>query len=412
MIGRSERITFASARGELLAARLDMPVGAPRALALFAHCFTCSKDVFAAARISHGLAERGLAVLRFDFTGLGASEGDFANTNFSSNLEDLVAAADFLREEYEAPRILIGHSLGGAAVLAAAHRIPEAVAIATIAAPADPAHVGHLFTSAQAEIEAEGEAEVTIAGRSFRVQKQFLDDIAGHRLKDHIARLRKALIIFHAPRDEVVGIENASQIFAAAKHPKSFVSLDDADHLLTRRADAVYVAEVLVAWAGRYLPEADTLAAAPEVEEGEVVVAETRQGRFTQLVRVGRHELRADEPASVPGGLDTGPGPYDYLLAGLGACTSMTLRLYAERKELPLERVVVRLRHDKIHAEDCADCETREGKLDQIGRILEIAGPLDAATRQRLLEIADKCPVHRTLTSEVKIRTTLAPPAH
>jgi uncharacterized OsmC-like protein/alpha-beta hydrolase superfamily lysophospholipase len=407
MAGRSERITFANAKGEQLAARLDLPVGAPRALALFAHCFTCSKDVFAATRISQGLAERGLAVLRFDFTGLGASEGDFANTNFSSNLNDLVAAADFLRKEYEAPKILIGHSLGGAAVLAAAHRVPEAVAVATIAAPADPAHVGHLLASARAEIEAQGEAEVTIAGRSFRVQKQFLDDIAGHRLKDHVAGLRKALILFHAPRDEVVGIDNAGQIFAAAKHPKSFVSLDDADHLLTRRADAVYVADVLVAWAGRYLPEAQA-AAATEPDAGEVLVAETGQGRFAQLVRVGRHELRADEPASVPGGLDTGPGPYDHLLAGLGACTSMTLRLYAERKELPLERVTVRLRHDKIHAEDCADCETREGKLDQIERTLEIAGPLDAATRQRLLEIADKCPVHRTLTSEVKIRTRLA----
>ena len=410
MIGRSERITFANASGDLLAARLDLPVGAPRALVLFAHCFTCSKDVFAATRISQGLAERGLAVLRFDFTGLGASEGEFANTNFSSNLEDLVAAADFLREEYEAPKILVGHSLGGAAVLAAAHRVPEAVAVATIAAPADPAHVGHLLASAQAEIEAQGEAEVTIAGRSFRVQKQFLDDIAGQRLRDHIARLRKALIVFHAPRDEVVGIENASQIFAAARHPKSFVSLDDADHLLIHRPDAVYVADVLVAWAGRYLPEAQAVAAATEAEAGEVVVAETGQGRFAQLVRVGLHELRADEPASVPGGLDTGPNPYDYLLAGLGACTSMTLRLYAERKELPLDRVVVRLRHDKIHPKDCADCETREGKLDQIERTLEISGPLDAFTRQRLLEIAGKCPVHRTLTSEVKIRTTLAAP--
>ncbi|HSA80182.1 MAG TPA: bifunctional alpha/beta hydrolase/OsmC family protein [Geminicoccaceae bacterium] len=408
MVGRSERITFANARGEQLAARLDMPADAPRALALFAHCFTCSKDVFAAARISQGLAERGLAVLRFDFTGLGASEGDFANTNFSSNLEDLVAAADFLRAEYQAPRILLGHSLGGAAVLAAAHRVPEAVAVATIAAPADPAHVGQLLASARAEIEAQGEAEVTIAGRSFRVQKQFLDDIAGHRLKDHIAQLRRALIIFHAPRDEIVGIENAGQIFAAAKHPKSFVSLDDADHLLTRRPDAVYVADVLAAWVGRYLPEVDAVAAAPEVEEREVVVAETGQGRFAQFVRVGRHELRADEPASVQGGLDTGPGPYDFLLAGLGACTSMTLRLYAEHKGLPLDLVTVRLRHDKIHAEDCADCETREGRLDQIERTLELAGVLDAAARQRLLEIADKCPVHRTLTGEIKIRTKLA----
>ncbi len=249
---------------------------------------------------------------------------------------------------------------------------------------------------------------MTLGGRSFRVRKQFLDDIAAHKLGDHIARLRKALIVFHAPRDQTVGIENASHIFTAARHPKSFVSLDDADHLLTGRADAVYVADVLAAWVSRYLPPAQAAVVEAEPPPGAVVVAETGAGKFTQSVRVGRHRLWADEPASIPGGLDTGPGPYDYLLAGLGACTSMTLRLYAERKELPLERVTVHLKHEKIHATDCADCETREGMLDQIERTLELAGPLDAAQRQRLLEIADKCPVHRTLTSEVKIRTRLA----
>jgi uncharacterized OsmC-like protein/alpha-beta hydrolase superfamily lysophospholipase len=408
MAGRSEKITFANSRGEQLAARLELPASPPRCYALFAHCFSCSKDGFAAARISQGLAARGVAVLRFDFTGLGASEGEFANSNFSSNLDDLVAAADFLRGHHEAPRILVGHSFGGAAVLAAAHRLPEAVAVATIGAPFDVAHVVHLFGEARAEIEARGEAEVTLGGRSFRVKKQFLDDIAGHQLGEHLARLKKALIVFHAPRDEIVGIANAGQIFAAARHPKSFISLDDADHLLTRRADASYVADVLVAWVGRYVPDGEAEAIAPQAEPGEVLVAETGEGRFAQIVRVGRHELRADEPASVAGGLDSGPSPYDCLLAGLGACTSMTLRLYAERKGLPLERVVVRLGHDKIHANDCADCETREGMLDQIERRLELIGPLDEATRRRLLEIADKCPVHRTLTSEVKIRTTLA----
>jgi len=410
MAGRSEKISFANSRGELLAARLELPAGAPRCYALFAHCFSCSKDGFAAARISQGLAARGVAVLRFDFTGLGASEGDFANSNFSSNLDDLVAAADFLREHHEAPRILVGHSFGGAAVLAAAHRLPEAVAVATIGAPFDVAHVAQLFGAARAEIEARGEAEVTLAGRSFRLKQQFLDDIAGHRLGECVAKLKKALIVFHAPRDEVVGIANAGQIFAAARHPKSFVSLDDADHLLTRRADAGYVADVLVAWAGRYVPDGGAGSSELQAPPGEVVVAETGEGRFAQIVRVGRHELRADEPASVPGGQDSGPSPYDYLLAGLGACTSMTLRLYAERKGLPLERVVVRLTHDKIHAADCADCETREGMLDQIERRLELVGPLEAAARQRLLEIADKCPVHRTLTGEVKIRTALAEP--
>ncbi len=407
MAARSEKITFANAAGEELAARLDWPDGPAGAFALFAHCFTCSKDTVAAARISQGLAAHGVAVLRFDFTGLGSSEGEFANTNFSSNLEDLAAAADYLRQAHQAPKMLIGHSLGGAAVLAAAERVPEAVAVATIAAPFDPAHVTHLLAPARAEIEAEGEAEVSLGGRSFRVRKQFLDDIASHKLSDHIARLKKALIVFHAPRDQTVGIENASHIFTAARHPKSFVSLDDADHLLTRRADATYVSDVLAAWASRYLPAAPAAAVEAEPTPSEVVVAETGEGKFTQTVRVGRHRLRADEPASVQGGLDVGPSPYDYLLAALGACTSMTLRLYAERKGLPLERIVVHLKRDKIHASDCADCETRQGLLDQIERTLELPGALDDAQRQRLLEIADKCPVHRTLTSEVKIRTRL-----
>jgi uncharacterized OsmC-like protein/alpha-beta hydrolase superfamily lysophospholipase len=408
MAPRSEKITFPNAAGDLLAARLDLPAGEPRAHALFAHCFTCSKDVYAASRISRGLAELGFAVLRFDFTGLGASAGEFANSNFSSNIEDLVAAADYLRRHRQAPKLLIGHSLGGAAVLAAAERVPEAVAVATIGAPFDPGHVTHLFTSARAEIEGRGEAEVALGGRSFRVKRQFLDDIGAHQLGDRIARLKKALIIFHAPRDEIVGIENATHIFTAARHPKSFVSLDDADHLLSRRADAVYVAEVLAAWADRYLPGAEVGREPPPA--GEVVVAETGEGRFAQRIRVGRHDLRADEPESVPGGLDTGPGPYDYLLAGLGACTAMTLRLYAEHKQLPLERIEVRLRHQSIHAKDCEDCETRDGMLDQIERSLIVDGPLDDAQRERLLAIADKCPVHRTLTREIKIRTRLIRP--
>jgi uncharacterized OsmC-like protein/alpha-beta hydrolase superfamily lysophospholipase len=412
MMRRAERVDFTAADGQKLAALIELPAAAPRAYALFAHCFTCSKDIFAATRIASGLAERGIAVLRFDFTGLGASEGEFANTNFSSNLADLVAAADYMRAQLEAPKLLIGHSLGGAAVLAAAARIPEAVAVATIAAPADPAHLKHLLGPKVAEIEAAGEAEVTIAGRPFRIKRQFLDDIAQHSLADAIAHLGKALVVFHAPLDEVVSIDNAAQIFRAAKHPKSFISLDQADHLLRRREDAEYVAEVLAAWASRYIGAAPEMAStglevpAP-VREGEVVVAETRVGRFSQAIAVGRHRLAADEPAEV-GGNDTGPGPYDYLLAGLGACTSMTLRLYAEHKNLPLERVIVRLTQNKIYATDCEECETKEGKIDQIERAIEIVGPLDAAQRQRLLEIADKCPVHRTLQSEVRILTKIS----
>ncbi|MGF1609112.1 MAG: alpha/beta fold hydrolase [Kiloniellales bacterium] len=412
MAPRNEKLTFTGAGGDSLAGRLDLPDGPVLAYALFAHCFTCTKDIFAAARIADELTRLGIAVLRFDFTGLGHSEGEFANTNFSSNVADLVAAAGYLRETRAAPSILIGHSLGGAAVLMAASEVPEAVAVATIGAPADPAHVEHHLTSARAEIEARGEAEVLLAGRPFRIKKQFLDDIAGHRLEDAVGKLRKALLIFHAPRDETVGIDNAGRLFVAAKHPKSFISLDDADHLLSRREDAVYVARVLAAWASRYLGQAagpSQSPVGPQVAPGSIVVQETREGRFTQRITAGRHILRADEPAEV-GGDDSGPGPYDLLLAGLGACTSMTLRLYAERKSWPLERVTVSLRHDKIHAEDCADCETRKGLLDRIERKLSFAGPLDADQRARLLEIADKCPVHRTLTSEVVIQTTAAEP--
>jgi uncharacterized OsmC-like protein/alpha-beta hydrolase superfamily lysophospholipase len=400
----SEKLSFTGADGQRLAARFEQPRGPRRAVALFAHCFTCTKDIYAASRIAGGLAARGIAVLRFDFTGLGHSEGEFANTNFSSNVDDLVAAADHLREAHEAPKIIIGHSLGGAAVLAAAGRIPEAAAVATIGAPAEPAHVRHLFQEAGPEIEARGEAEVRLAGRPFTIKKQFLEDIEATRLEAAIGGLRKALLVFHAPRDAMVGIENAGRIFAAAKHPKSFVSLDDADHLLSRREDAAYVAEVLAAWAGRYLGRSEPapLTAAP----GTVVVQEAGEGTFAQRIAAGAHQMRADEPVSV-GGADSGPAPYDLLLAGLGACTSMTLRLYAERKGWPLSRVTVTLAHDRIHAEDCADCETKSGRLDRIDRSLAVEGELDAEQRARLLEIADKCPVHRTLQSEVVIRTRL-----
>ncbi len=405
MTVKTEKLTFEGAGGEMLAARLDLPVGAPRAYALFAHCFTCTKDIFAAQRIAGALAERGIAVLRFDFTGLGHSDGEFANTNFSSNVDDLAAAADYLRATRKPPALLIGHSLGGAAVLAAAARVPEAVAVATIGAPADPGHIAHLFRNAADEIAAKGEAEVELAGRRFRVKKQFLDDIAAQNLEPALGALRKALLLFHAPRDEIVGIDNAGQIFAAAKHPKSFVSLDDADHLLSRKADAVYVAEVLAAWADRYLgaePETPPLV----TEAGGVTVRERGRGRLAQEIAAGRHRFAADEPTD-HGGDDSGPTPYDLLLGGLGACTAMTLRMYAERKDWPLDRVEVRLTHAKVHARDCADCETREGRIDRIDRRLTLQGPLAAEQREKLLEIADKCPVHRTLTGEIKIDTEL-----
>jgi putative redox protein len=397
----AERFDFVNAQGQRLAALLDMPAGEPKAYALFAHCFTCGKDVTAARRIAQALTALGTGVLRFDFTGLGASEGEFANTTFSSNVADLLAAAGALRERRRAPAILIGHSLGGAAVLAAAADVPEARAVVTIAAPSDPAHVTGLFRDRLADIAQQGEIEVALRGRSFRISRAFVDDVAEQRLREKVAQLRKALLIFHSPTDELVGIENASQIFEAAKHPKSFVSLAGADHLLSRPGDASYVAKVIAAWAERYL---DLPEPQPEATNNNVIVSETHHGRFEQDISIGRHRLLADEPVRA-GGLDSGPNPYDLLLAGLGACTSMTLRLYAERKSLPLDRVSVRLSHSKVHAADCEACETKEGMIDRIERVVTFEGKLDDDQRARLLEIADKCPVHRTLSSEIEIRT-------
>jgi uncharacterized OsmC-like protein/alpha/beta superfamily hydrolase len=405
---RSERFDFPNAKGEKLAAVLDLPLGKPTAYALFAHCFTCGKDNLAAKRIAERLAIKGIAVLRFDFTGLGGSEGEFANTHFSSNVDDLVAAADHLRKMYGAPAILIGHSLGGCAVLAAAHKIAEARAVVTIAAPYDPSHVIGLFNEQVDQIKAQGEVEVALAGRPFRIKREFLDDVAGKKLNDCLANLRKALLVFHSPTDDTVGIDNASHIFGAAKHPKSFVSLTGADHLLSKKEDAIYVANVIAAWAERYLDHPEIMTEA-EVESGLVLVRETHGGKFQQEILTGPHRLLADEPEKL-GGLNSGPGPYDFLLAALGACTSMTIRLYAGFKKIPLENVSVRLSHEKkIHAQDCATCDTKVSKVDHIDRAITLEGPLDAEQRKRLMEIADKCPVHQTLESKVEITTVERP---
>jgi uncharacterized OsmC-like protein/alpha/beta superfamily hydrolase len=404
----TERFQFEGEGGHQLAASLDLPEREPIVYALFAHCFTCGKDVLAAKRIATALAAKGIAVLRFDFTGLGSSEGDFANSTFSSNVADLVRAANHLRETRQAPAILIGHSLGGAAVLAAAGQIPDAKAVVTIAAPSDPAHVTGLFADKVDDIRKHGQVEVQLAGRPFNIRREFLDDIAEHGLMAHVKDLHKALLVMHSPTDDTVGIDNATHIFLAARHPKSFVTLAEADHLLSGRRDAVYVADVIAAWASRYI---DATAPEPAVDLGEaprqVVVQETRNDKFQQIVSVGPHRMLADEPVAA-GGEDSGPGPYDFVLAGLGACTSMTMRLYAERKALPLDRVTVTLKHSKIHAEDCAECETKTGMLDRIDRVISMQGALDAEQRKKLMEIADKCPVHRTLTSEIHIVTRAA----
>jgi uncharacterized OsmC-like protein/fermentation-respiration switch protein FrsA (DUF1100 family) len=404
----TERFQFIGEGGHQLAAALDMPEQEPLAYALFAHCFTCGKDALAAKRIATALAAKGIAVLRFDFTGIGSSEGDFANSTFSSNVADLVRAANHLRETRKAPTLLIGHSLGGAAILASAGQIAEAKAVVTIAAPSDPAHVTGLFKEQIEDIRKQGKVEVSLAGRPFTITREFLDDIAEHGLMARVTTMRKAILVMHAPTDDTVSIDNATRIFLSAKHPKSFVSLAGADHLLNQKRDSDYVADVIAAWASRYIEPA---AAEPEVVTADaprnVVVRETRNSKFQQTVSVGPHRLLADEPVAA-GGEDSGPGPYDFLLTALGACKSMTMRLYADRKSLPLERATVTLSHSKIHAQDCAECETKEGMLDQIDVAIGLEGALDAEQRKRILEIADKCPVHRTLTSEIRIVTRAA----
>jgi len=398
-----EKVQFTNDNEEQLAALLDLPDKPPRAYALFAHCFTCGKDIAAAARIARGLTVQGIAVLRFDFTGLGSSEGEFANSNFSSNMSDLVRAADYLRETHQAPSLLIGHSLGGTAVLFAASQIPEVKAVVTIAAPATPEHVVKQFQASIEEIESTGEAEVQLAGRSFRLQKQFLDDLADRNLVDVIGHWKRALLVMHAPFDEVVSIDEAGEIFQAARHPKSFVSLDGADHLLSDIGKAQYVATTIAAWVTGYLPEL-VAPVKQSVAGGKVWVGEGNR-KFLRDVQSDDHHWLADEPKRI-GGDNLGPDPYEHLLAALGACTSMTIRMYANRKSWPLEDVSVHLAHTREHVKDCEDCEgERPAQLEVLSREITFDGPLDDEQRARLMEIADRCPVHRTLEGNLKIET-------
>jgi putative redox protein len=409
---QSYKLRFDNAAGQSLSARLDLPIdGAPVAYALFAHCFTCSKNLRAIGNIAEALTLRGIAVFRFDFTGLGESAGEFAETNFTSNVEDLVAAAGFLARQGNAPAILIGHSLGGAAVLQAASRIPSAVAVATIGAPSEPAHVLNLIGDDQAEIRDRGEARVTLSGASFTIRRQFIEDLEARAMRQTVRHLRKALLVLHSPVDEIVGIENAAMIFEAAVHPKSFISLDHADHLLTRQEDSYYVGQMIAAWAAKYLATAERAAA--EAEERKPtpdarVVVRNDAGSLRAEIMAGRHALVVDEPVSV-GGTDCGPTPYDLIAASLGSCTAITLRLYAQRKDWPLDSVVVRLKHRKAHVEDCIQCEQPGAKIDHLDREIELAGPLDEAQRKRLMEIADHCPVHKTLEAGIRVITTEAP---
>jgi putative redox protein len=407
MAFNTQRLQFAGHSGATLAARLDLPNGPLRAYALFAHCFTCSKDLAAARRIAAELAREGIAVLRFDFTGLGSSEGEFASANFSSNVADLLSAADYLRHHYRAPSLLLGHSLGGAAVLAVAKDIPEVRAVATIGAPADVGHVLKNFGTSLEAIVKSGAAEVDLAGRKFLVKKQFVEDARAQRLKDAVAALKKPLLILHAPLDQTVGIENATEIFLAARHPKSFVSLDKADHLLTNLEDAAFAGRIISGWLTRYLA-ADAPQGAGAIEH--VRVTETGEGKFQSAVQAGRHRLFADEPEDV-GGLDSGPSPYDFLSIALGACTSMTLRLYADHKKLTLGRIGVDVSHAKVHAKDCEECTESErsgsGRIDRFDRVISVDGEVSEELRAKIVEIADKCPVHRTLEAVAKIKTVV-----
>ncbi|MGE3194548.1 MAG: alpha/beta fold hydrolase [Microbacteriaceae bacterium] len=405
-----ERVEFPGSQGTPLAGRLELPAGEPSAYALFAHCFTCGKDAIAATRISRALTAAGIAVLRFDFTGLGQSGGDFGNTNFMSNVEDLVRAATFLATTRRAPSILIGHSLGGAAVLAAAAAIPDVRAVVTIGAPADPGHVLGLIGHQLAGLGSSESVEISLGGRPFRVGRQFLDDLDSHSQHERIANLPTALLVLHSPTDQTVSIDNAREIFDAAHHPKSFVALDGADHLLTQAADAEFAADMIAAWVKRYVPSLQTEVLADtgsvDLEPGTVRVTENGTGPYGQTISTAGHTILADEPEPI--GAGTGMSPYDLLLAGLGACTSMTLRMYAQRKKWPLDRVEVTLKHSRVHAEDCATCDTAPSVMEQIERTIVVHGELSDEQRDSLLAIADKCPVHRTLHNNVNVLTRIA----
>jgi putative redox protein len=402
----SLKVSFLNSRNEQLAAILDLPQDEkPIAFALFAHCFTCTKNIKAAINIATSLNREKIAVLRFDFTGLGQSEGDFSDTNFTTNVADLVAAGEFLAQEHQPPQILIGHSLGGAAALQAAAAIPFVKATVTIAAPHDPGHVTENFATLRKQIEDNGSAEVNLAGRKFTIKKQFLEDLEIQRLDRYIKSLKSALLVMHSPRDTTVSIDNAAKIYQSAKHPKSFITLDDADHLLLQEKDSRYVGMMIAAWSRRYIDAPLEKPGKSILTDNRVTTSTEHDGFITELFANG-HAMVADEPVKY-GGTNRGPSPYEYLLAALGACTSMTLQMYARHKKLPLDKAVVRLTHKKIHADDCEHCEATNGKIDRMEREVELIGDLDDEQRKRLLEIAERCPVHKTLHSEVDIISKL-----
>ncbi|MBZ9630193.1 bifunctional alpha/beta hydrolase/OsmC family protein [Salegentibacter sp. LM13S] len=401
---RTEKVNFKNKNGDDLSGYLELPFNQePHNFVLFAHCFTCNKNFFAAKNISRTLARNGYGVLRFDFTGLGESEGEFSDSNFSGNIQDLIAAATYLEEEYKAPSLIIGHSLGGAAVLFAAKELKSVKAITTIAAPSTTAHVQHLIQNNVEEIEKNGEAQVNIGGRPFKIKKQFLDDIEKHKLKPYLADLKKSLLIMHSPQDNIVSIKNAEELYVAARHPKSFISLDGAAHLLAAKGDATYAGNVIATWAARYLeiPKKEI----PE-SDADVVAGLEKEDAFTTKMKAGNHSFLADEPIKA-GGKDYGPTPYQLLSSGLASCTSMTLQMYAKRKKWPLEDVETHVYYSREHQADCEKCEEKASKIDTFKREIKLYGDLDEKQKKRLLEIADRCPVHKSLTSATNIKTKL-----
>ncbi|MFY0605583.1 MAG: OsmC family protein [Cyclobacteriaceae bacterium] len=398
---RSEKVYFENEWSQKLSGRIDFPlIGQPKAFAIFAHCFTCSKDLKAVDSISTALTGQGIAVLKFDFTGLGQSGGDFSDTNFTSNLSDLEKAYEYLETNYSAPQIMIGHSLGGAAVLHVSGHLTNVKAVVTIGAPSNPEHVKAHVKSKEDVIIASGEAEVSIGGRPFKIKKQFLDDLAKNDNMKIIGELGKALLVMHSPQDTIVEVHNAAEIYQHAKHPKSFLSLDGADHLLSAKADSHYAGQMIASWANKYIDNERTITNAPE---GEVWTRISDQGFLTEIT-AGEHQLIADEPKD-SGGTDLGPSPYGYLLSALGACTAMTLRMYANFKKINLTEVDVKLTHDKVHVTDGEQADKPGGKIDQIKRSIKLEGDLTEEQRARLIQIADRCPVHRTLEGNPQITT-------
>lgn len=399
-----QKITFKNKGNEELVGRLELPVDQlAHNFAIFAHCFTCNKNFSAVRNISRALTEKGIGVLRFDFTGLGESDGDFADTNFSGNVEDLISAAEFLEENYKSPSLIIGHSLGGAAAIFAAEMIGSIKAVATIAAPSNPEHVKHLLHSNLNKIKAEGKAVVNIGGRDFTIKKQFLEDIESKSLPDVAKNLTRGIIIMHSPQDLIVDIKNAEDIYKAAKHPKSFVSLDGSDHLLTNKKDSSYAGNVIASWAQRFIeiPDKESIQS-----NHQVVASLDYEEGFTTQMKLGRHSITADEPIDF-GGNDFGPTPYELVSAGLSACTAMTIQMYAKRKKWQVDNVEVHTNYSKKHAEDCEACESPDAKIDTFSREIKFIGNLDDTQIKKLLEIADKCPVHKTLSSKIKIETKL-----